>query len=91
MMDILERIERATSGEFAEDYAANDLVRLLSDAGDAIRRLEADVTLADAQISEMQRLRSELNALDKALRCHGWPLEARLARAEMLAELAVRR
>lgn len=40
--------------------------------------------LIDCKI-EIERLRAELNAIDKALRCEGWPLAARVERANMLS------
>lgn len=37
--------------------------------------------------ADVQRLKDELNAYDKALRCEGWPYKARIDRARMLAEV----
>jgi len=34
------------------------------------------------QAAEIERLKVELNSLDKALRCEGWPLDDRVRRAE---------
>jgi hypothetical protein len=45
----------------------------------------AAAELALAADAEIERMRAELNAMDKALRCEGWPLAARLERAEKLA------
>ena len=39
---------------------------------------------------EVERFRSELNALDKALRCEGWSIEQRVEHAGMLAHLAAK-
>ena len=35
--------------------------------------------------SNEERYKNELNEYDKALRCEGWPFEARIERARMLA------
>ena len=40
-------------------------------------------------VAENIRMHAELNVLDNALRCEGWPLEARISRAAKLAELAM--
>lgn len=45
------------------------------------REEQATLTLG----AEIDRLGAELNALDKALRCEGWTLEARVERANALA------
>lgn len=57
-----------------------------SEAFEEFRARLIAIVLDSQPLREVQRLYAELNALDKALRCDGWPIEARLERAAMLSE-----
>ena len=49
------------------------------------KRYGALADVIEQQHRDIERQRDELNALDKALRCEGWPLEARVKHAESIS------
>lgn len=61
MDELLRNIERATSGNFSEDYAPADLLRLLSAAEDALKAGQPPTTTDST--SRFDAFRAALDAL----------------------------
>ena len=69
--------------DFEEIWVSVEALRTTVAAGCVKPNREEQATLTLG--AEIDRLGAELNALDKALRCEGWTLEARVERANALA------
>lgn len=72
-----------TMEDFEEIWVSVEALRTTVAAGYVKPNREEQATLTLG--AEIDRLGAELNALDKALRCEGWTLEARVERANALA------